>query len=493
MEGDTAIVKASPEDSATLLKLDGFVFAGAKLTIQSNDPSSALPAKAEPKEEISKEAQELQEKIRSILATRYDTNLKLLNLSALGQDATLVQMGIFDDRKSVSKLFPVLMVVCNKLFTSRQAKQDAIVSVTLTDNQLADVSNVTSLAQTFPDLKNLDLSRNKFADLKALNAWRWRFRHLENLLIVDNPIETLVPDYKQEIVRWYPNLQILNGVQVRSAEEVATTLDALKSPIPIAGPDFRDVGQVGEKFIRQFLVLYDSNRLTLLSTFYDDQSNHSISINMSAPRDPQHSAAIPPWAAYTKHSRNLLKITHLPTRLSRTCRGVQAIQSLWSTLPATRHPDLATQTDKYIIECHPIPGLADPAGQSIRGVDGLMITMHGEFEEENASVSDKALRSFSRTFILGPGPPGGLPIRVVSDLMVLRAWSPLALPSLATTLPNASANNPDSVQQPNQEAITIKLSEVTGMTLNYSTMCLAETGWDLEKAFVAFTANKVCV
>lgn len=214
---------------------------------------------------------------------------------------------------------------------------------------------------------------------------------------------------------------------------------------------------------------------------------------MSAPRDPQHSAPIHPWAAYTKHSRNLLKITHLPTRISRTCRGVQAIQSLWSVLPTTRHPDLATQADKYIIECHPIPGLVDPTGQSIRGVDGLMITMHGEFEEEIGSATDKALRSFSRTFILGPGPPGGLPIRVVSDLMVLRAWGPLALPSLSTTTitpPNASANNPDSVQQPSQEAITIKLSEVTGMTLNYSMMCLTETGWDLEKAFVAFTANK---
>jgi nuclear RNA export factor len=389
------------------------------------------------------------------------------------------------DGKTSSKLFPALMVVCDGLFDSWKAKRDAIVSVTLAGNALSNVTSVTTLAQTFPDLKNLDLSANNFTDLKGLESWRWKFRNLENLVLTGNPIETQKPDYHAEILKWYPKLLTLNGVQHRTAEHVAAAAEAANSPIPISGPDFRDVGQVGENFVRQFLPLYDSDRAALLSTFYDARSLFSLSINMTAPRDRNRSAPIPAWAAYIPHSRNLAKISHLQPRISRRYRGSQNIQPVWSGLPATRHPDLSTQADKYLIECHPLPGLADPSSQSPRGVDGLILTIHGEFEEEVKST-EKGLRSFSRTFILGPGAPGGSPIRVVSDMMVLRAHSSLAMPS--NTANTAQSSNQE---QKHQEMVTKQLVEKTGMTPDYAILCLAETGWDLEKASLAFNANKV--
>lgn len=490
MEGDSVIITVSPQDAATILKLDKFSFAGAPLTIRSCESSTGRqPNKSKEKEpEISRSAKEIQDQIRGILSTRYDPNLKLLNLSSLGKDPGLLQMGIFDERNTISKLFPVLMVVCDRIFSSREEKRDAIVSVTLADNALEDLTKVTTLAQTFPDLKNLDLSQNNLRDIRSLEPWRWKFRHLENLVMSGNPIETSYPDYKSDILRWYPNLQILNGVQVRSAEEIAAALDAVRSPIPINGPDFRDAGRIGEDFIRQFLRQYDSDRASLLANFYDSKSLFSLSINMSAPRDLQHSVPIPPWAPYTKHSRNLVKITHLPARMSRRYCGVGQIQPLWLGLPATQHPDLSTHADKYVIDCHALPGLADPTGQSVHGVDGLILSMHGEFEELPASGSEKALRSFSRTFVLGPGSPGGPPIRVVSDLLVLRAWAPLPAPSItANDLP--PSNHP--VEQQDQEAVVMQLAEKTGMTPAYAMLCLTETGWDLEKAFTAFIANKV--
>jgi nuclear RNA export factor len=276
----------------------------------------------------------------------------------------------------------------------------------------------------------------------------------------------------------------LNGVQVRTPEQVAAAAEVANSPIPISGPDFRDVAQVGENFVRQFLPLYDTDRNALLSTFYDAQSLFSLSINMTAPRDRSHSTAIPAWAAYIPHSRNLTKVKNIGPRMSRRYRGVQNIQPVWSGLPATRHSDLSAQ-DKYLVECHPLPGLADPSGQDPRGVDGLILTMHGEFEEE-VSPNEKGLRSFSRTFVIGPGVPGGSPIRVISDMMVLRAHSPLAMPSHGANPPQSS--NPE---QEHQEMATKQLVEKTGMTPNYAILCLTETGWDLEKAFVAFNTNKV--
>ncbi|APA09247.1 hypothetical protein SS1G_14226 [Sclerotinia sclerotiorum 1980 UF-70] len=487
-KGDIVVISVTPEDAATIMKLDGFAFAGSTIGVQDSEPSKM----SEPKEE-SEEARSTREKIQAVLAARYDTNLKLLNLSALGQDEQLRQMGIFQDDTLVAKLFPVLMVICNKLFTTKQAKKDAIVSITLTDNYLTDLSNVTSLASTFPDLKNLDLSRNQFDSLESLKLWRWKFRHLENLVLSGNPIETLVPDYTTEIVRWYPELQQLSGVQVRSVAQVVADLEAIKTPFPIASPSFRDVGQVAENFVKHFFGAYDKDRNTLLSNFYDTRSAFSLMVNMSAVRDRDHSMPVPPWAAYNKSNRNFVKYTHLSTRISRQSTGIEEIQQMWSDLPKTLHPEIATRPDLYLVECHPIPGLPDLSGQSAAGVDGLLIDVHGEFEEDVANFEGKALRSFSRYFILGPGGPNGPAIRVISDMLCLRAWGPLPQIAEVFVPPKVPIVAPPFNTLPTGEELNKiraeKLSAETGMNLQYSALCLEETGWDLDKAFAAFQAN----
>lgn len=494
MKGDSVFITASPEDIEQISKLNNFTFAGSNLIITPCEPTTAQRGSKEDKKVVSQTALETKEKFRAILATRYDGNLKLLNLSALAQDAGLLQMGFGTfDGKTTSKLFPALMVVADQLFKSWQEKRDAIVSVSLANNGLSDLSVVTSLAQTFPDIKNLDLSSNNFKDLKSISSWRWKFRNLETLVLSSNPLETLVPDFNVEIMKWFPKLQSLNYVQVRTPEEIAATIEAVNTPIPISGPDFRDVSQVGENFVRQFVSLYDSDRGALLSSFYDAQSVHSLAVNMHAPRSREHTTPVPSWDAYTKHSRNLTKLTYAGPRLNRRYKGAQAIQAVWSELPATRHPDLAAEANKYMIECHPLPGLADPSGQNPGGVDGLIITMHGEFEEQNTST-DKALRSFSRTFVLGPGAPGGPPIRVVSDMMALRAWTPLAMPSQPAPQPTpqpSPAAPATTAEQQHKEALAGQLMEKTGMTMQYAVLCLEQTAWELPQAFEAFQQSKV--
>ncbi|KAH8676751.1 putative mRNA export factor MEX67 [Tricladium varicosporioides] len=487
-QGGSVIITASPEDITEIQKLNNFTFAGAPLKIEAY--TSPAPTRGEKKDGgPSPSAQETKEKLKAVLASRYDVELKLLNLSALAQDAGLREMGVFDGSTTTSKIFPALMVVCGGLFKSRQEKRDAIVSVTLADNELADVTDVAALAETFPDLKNLDLSRNKISQLSNLNAWGSKMRNLSTLLLTGNPIESQLATLKDDIMKRYPFLEVLNGVQVRTAEEVAAALEIAKCPIPLAAPDFRDVGQVGENFIRQFIALYDTNRPGFAATFYDTQSIFSLSCNMNAPtkKVPGNAGKIPPWAPYVKLSRNLVRINNLPTQMSRAHRGQQAILTLWSTLPVTKHPDLETQADKYLIECHPLPGLVDPTAQSARGVDGLIVTIHGEFAEQQADSPEPGIRSFSRTFVLGPGGPGGPPIRVISDMLSLRAYGPLAQPS-NNQQTVAAVTNPE---QQRQEAITMQLVEKTGMTPNYAILCLTETQWDLEKAFVVFNANKV--
>ncbi|KAL5320739.1 hypothetical protein ACEPPN_011549 [Leptodophora sp. 'Broadleaf-Isolate-01'] len=486
--GDSVFITASPEDIATILKLNNFNFAGAILTIRALDASGKVP-------DASAKTMEVKDQLRAVLSSRYDEDSKLLNLSSLVADPGLNSMGMFNGSTNTSKIFPALMVVCNDLFKSRREKREAIVSVTLADNGLTKVDEIHVLAEMFPDIKNIDLSRNNLKDLKSLDAWRKKFRGMEHLILVGNPIEAQLAELKDEIMKRYPKLHSLNNVQVRTAEEVAITVaanEAARNPFPVLGPNFQDVGGVGANFVTQYFALYDSNRNGFLNQFYDAHSKFSLAINMTAPRSTEVSVPVQPWLEYTKHSRNLLKINHLNARMNRQYKGVQDIQTAWATLPATRHPDLHTQGDKYVIECQTVSGLPDLTGQAIHGVDGLMITIHGEFEDQAPNNTEKSLRSFSRTFVLGPGAPGGPQIRVVSDMLALRGWTPLPQP-VSSQLPPQQQQptlTPEQQVLQQQEAIATQLTEKTGMTLEYSAMCLNETGWDLEKAFVAFELNK---
>ncbi|KAL3424806.1 mRNA export factor MEX67 (TAP domain-containing protein) [Phlyctema vagabunda] len=237
-EGDSVIIFVNPEDMDRFLKLNTYTFASSALTIQACDAKqkSTQHEKKERKEVLSAAAQETQDRLRGFLSSRYDTTLKLLNLSALGRDPLLLEMGFFEGTQTMAKLFPALMVVCDRLFKSAAEKQEAIISVMLSDNDLPNVSLVTSLANTFPDLKNLDLSRNMFADLQSLEGWRYKFRKLEILMLTGNPITTLLPHYQMEILRWFPTLKELNGCPMRTQEELAAP-----HPKTLKGPKFHDL------------------------------------------------------------------------------------------------------------------------------------------------------------------------------------------------------------------------------------------------------------
>lgn len=489
MVGDSVFITASPDDMATILKLNNFNFAGAILKIRALDAAGK-------ETDASASTSEVKDQLRGVLAARYDPGLKLLNLSALVADPTLNSMGMFNGSTDTSKIFPALMIVCDEPFKTRREKREAITSVTLTGNGLTNVKEVHLLAEMFPDIKNIDLSQNNLTDLSSLDDWKKKFRHMEHLILVGNPIEAQLATLKDEIMKRFPRLHTLNNVQVRTPEEVAIKVaadEAARNPFPVLGPNFQDVGGVGANFVTQFFALYDSNRTGFLSQFYDPHSKFSLAINMTAPRSAEVSVPVQPWSEYTKHSRNLLKINHLNARMTRQYKGVQDIQAVWETLPATRHPDLHTQGDKYMIECCTVSGLPDLTGQAPHGVDGLMITIHGEFEDQAPNNAEKSLRSFTRNFVLGPGAPGGPQIRVVSDMLSLRGWAPLPHPVTPEAPQPHSTLTPEQQVLQQQEAIATQLTEKTGMTLEYSGMCLNETGWDLEKAFIAFTANKAAL
>ncbi|KAI1376319.1 NTF2-like protein [Hypoxylon crocopeplum] len=485
INGDFVYITTSKEDGEEILKLNGFSFAGTTLTI--TEATEGIPPIGQTG--ISSTALEIKEQLRSVLSSRYDVQAKLLNLSTLGEDSNLNQMGFFTGESKPEKLFRALMAVCDGLFKTPQQKRDAIISISLAGNNIDDVLQIMSLADTFPDLVNLDLSLNQFKDVKGLWKWRHRLRKLETLLLNDNPIEMMNPEYKADIIAWFPRLQNLSGIQVRTPEQVAAFEAASRpTPIPQYGADFRDINGVGEGFIREFIPMYDVDRHNLASKYYDDESTFSIAIdNVSTSQRPPNVQPTS-WAAYLKFSRNHVKITHTNTRIQRLFTGMNLIQTAWQQLPPTRHPDLATEFNKYIIDCHPIHNLADSTGQSL-GVDGIIITMHGEFEDQEPGTMKTAKRSYSRTIVLGPGSPGRNPIRVVSDMLSVRAFNPLPTVSEPVEQPVLQP-----VTQPNEELqkqqMVVELCNRTSMTPEYSKLCLDGANWNFDQALMSFNEKR---
>ncbi|GFN15533.1 nuclear mRNA export, poly(A)+RNA binding protein [Aspergillus tubingensis] len=518
VEGDALIVSIRPELLERMLQLNGFSFAGAPLTTEKYDPSTGglldqpmLSAMAQNGGTSS--AAETKAKMTTILGKRYTQQTKLLDLSKLGTDPDLLAMGIFGSTSTESKFFPALMKVWELNFDNATARREAVESVSLAHNQLANITAVTTLASTIPDLKNLDLSNNEFKDAQSLIGWRWKFRNLEFLDLSNTPFSA-DPTFKDTMLKWYPKLRFLNNVEVRTAEEIAAQK---KTPIPVQPPHFQDDSQIAENFVRAFFAGYDNDRSGILSSVYDNHTTFTLNVNTSAPRAQQTETA--PWDAYIKKSRNLLKISHLPARMSRVYTGAEKIRELWTSLPATRHPDIATHPEEWLIECYPIPGLPDISGQSSTGVGGLLIMVHGKFDEINGAKVET--RSFDRTFIIGPG--GGMGgIRVVSDLLCLRAyggheaWIPEvppavpqaappavaavpAAPAAPAALPVAIPGAPEGYGMPapgkadtqvQQEQLVLQMSSNTRMTLQYSEMALSGNGWNMEAALKNFEELK---
>ncbi|KAF6813612.1 mRNA export factor mex67 [Colletotrichum sojae] len=482
LRGEFVHVAATQEDAEEILKVNTFSFAGAKLEVTDSEGSVAKA------NEASAAAQETKQKLTNIMSLRYDVDNKLLRLNAMNQDPGLIEMGILESKDRAEKLFKVMMRICDDLFKTAQAKIDAIHSISLADNGIDTISRVEELAETFPDLKNLDLSGNQIDSMAGLSRWKGKLRKLETLYFTGNPLQLADPKVMAELFRFFPKLLNVNGEQF-SPEQIKQIKEAGRpKPIPQRGPDFRDANAVGETFLLDFFVGFDTDRTALLAKYYDDNSQFSLAVDTHSIRGENLPQPLP-WSSYIKQSRNLQKITTPAARAIRLHTGREKIWNIWNDLPQSKHPDIKTETGKYILDCHLLPGLGDPSRQTRGGVDGLIITAHGQFEECD-KAGKMGLRSFSRTFVLGPGRPGNNPIRVVSDMLSLRAFSPV--PDVNIIIEDAApiAPVPD---EPQRLAMVAELSKQTNMTPQYSEMCLTDVAWDFDRALLVFHEKKAAL
>ncbi|KAM7209276.1 hypothetical protein V8F20_000326 [Naviculisporaceae sp. PSN 640] len=506
MDGDCVWINVSKDDAPAVLHLNGYSYAGATLAITETEdrvPSTDGAANSTETVKRSKEAAEIRSKLESVLASRLHQKEAVLDLSALGADPMLSQMGIFQSESTAMKAFAALLVVLSQTYKNPRDKEESVQSVSVANNQIDDVSVIYQLALELPGLKRLNLENNKLDSISKLSKWKGQFRYLEELYLGGNEVVNQ-ENFVAEMLSWFPYLRNLNGAQVRAPQQIEQYLKSrCGTPLDAATMiNVRGAPQLTESFVLDLIAGYDGDRAAFAERYYDEESEFSLT-TPSAPR-PSHA-----WTVYAKHSRNLEKAhrTNRPAITRRLHVGAKNIADFWKHLPPTQH--YAPQSGRWIIDSHLLPNVYDPNFPGGPGAPGMILTVSSEFEEADVSQNLFGTRGFSRTFILGPrkvgaavpaGPAPPPEFRVISDQLALHSWkprdppapavAPIVAPVMAPALSPADSAALAGLR-PEQVELVMKLSQQTGMTLEYSLLCLSGApNWNYDAAIAAFAEQK---
>lgn len=468
--------------------------------------------------------------LKAFLVRRYDPQARMLNLGSLHADQELVQRGLFSSISTQHKMFPALMKLAS------QDPQFDVRSINLADNNLRDVTGVASLAQSFPKLENLCLANNKITNTRSMETWKHKFKDLRELLMANNPV-TQNSNYRQEMLRLFPKLVILDNVIVRDAQKLA---QIYRLPFDLKQFFFESeqLGSSSTDFVANFLQFWDGDRTQLLP-LYTPQSQFSVSIDSTVPNSTVPEAdQTPSFGYYLPISRNITRVSSEKSIKTRLALGPEAINEKFRSLPRTKHL-LQERPMDYAIECISFPQ-----------VNGFMVTLHGYFEEvakpdlDTATISASgggsfkknrrgansnyasnnknrlSKKSFDRTWVIVPM---NNTLVVASDLLVIRAfaanpWSQpcpspvtpgIPMPSasiadipklqqavpvpspMATTLPQ-TLQLPPEVQanlNPLQLDLLGKLHLQTKLNAEYTYMLAEQSGWNYDTAMKNFQSS----
>lgn len=454
------------------------------------------------------------ETITAFLRRRYDPQAKLLNISAVSLDPQLAAQGFFALLLTTSKFFPALMKIGADLKLDVQ-------SVDLLLNNLTDLAPVLTLAQLFPRLQNLALLHNLLARIKAFDVWRNKLNYVRELVLLDNPITTAVAlphdaaVVQLEIMKIFPRLVVLNGEVVRDEGKLQQHLTLpFASPVPIFVENDA-IQQVLTAFVANYLKLWDEGRAGLMG-LYQPESQFLLQVDSLHPHTLDAAPAAPstlhgrygdplPFAYYLLQSRNLTKVSTAKLRMAKLATGPEQIYKQFETLPQTRH-HLVTLPHLYSMESYSYPQLG-----------GILVTLHGSFEEtappqvdtsNNTNTTSRGRNSgsrnarkpplgrklFDRTFVIVPA--NGSMI-VASDMLLVRlyaepdAWAPAETPTPAAAAaaapaapdlpPDVRANLTDVQQQ-----LLLRVLFETKLNLQYSLMLCEQSQWDYQNCIANF-------
>ncbi|KAJ3034444.1 nuclear mRNA export, poly(A)+RNA binding protein [Rhizophlyctis rosea] len=533
---------------SALLKLSGIRYAGNKLiiTAASGSGPSSRPNSG-PQQMVPGGIIPM---LSTLISSRYDPNMKFLNLENVINDPVVTQSGVrLFEEGGRQQTGPVICKLISELCPG-------VETITFASNSMRSLSHLSTLPQRLPGLVNLSLASNQlqtFRDIEPLNGRE--LSNLKELVLVGNPFRERALSksggdikYKSDVKTLFPSIQTLDMEPVLEEVQFGVDTMAVDFGLKVRGGfvDSDVTASTVQDFLQKYFHLFDNNRAALAS-FYEDTAMFSLSVN---PTRPVNSTAKTDKAfdAWWPLNRNLSRVKEPVKRVSTMKVGGQNIVHALSSLPATQHPvNDPPEHRKFNV---------DAFQSSVGGSTLLYINVQGSFVE----TPIRWTRSFSRAFVIIPSQPGsraqsaGLPYAIINDELVVRsfgtnrAWAgkgvepgfvavlgvggaqngmsggsgaqltgtgaagqpigsalanALGPPIQAPSPQPAAATGPLAPQLPDmttlaamqaqnglsneQQNQVIEFARHTGLNYQFSLQCLRETGWNGAAALDAFT------
>uniref|UniRef100_A0A8C4R1V9 Nuclear RNA export factor 1 n=1 Tax=Eptatretus burgeri TaxID=7764 RepID=A0A8C4R1V9_EPTBU len=338
----------------------------------------------------------------------------------------------------------------------------SIQALNLSNNRLFQLNDLAELVKQAPGLKQLNLSKNELKSERELEKIK-DFR-LEELWLQENPMcENFHAHnlYVSAVRQRFPRLIRLDGLELPPP----ITFDV---PSPTMLPAVKDgyfpneeIRALIQRFIQQYISVYDSGDRQGLLNAYHENSCCSISIPNSA-QNPVKSNL----AEYVKDSRNIKKLKDPVMRQKLLKHSRLCIVAFLNELPNTLH-----DPNSFLVDVHThMPTM-------------LSFTLNGVFKETEGKYQG-SIRAFSRVFITVPAENGGLCI--VNDKLFVRMASGEEIRRAFVTPAPTPSSSPVPTLLPPQQDMLHSFSLQSGMNLEWSQKCLQDNDWDFIKAAQVF-------
>ncbi|XP_017029008.1 nuclear RNA export factor 1 [Drosophila kikkawai] len=315
----------------------------------------------------------LKEKMKLVMAKRYNIQTKALDLSRFHTDPDLKH--IFCPLFRSNVMSTAMDIICENI--------PDLEAINLNDNCMSSMEAFKGVEKRIPNLKILYLGDNKIPSLAHLVVFR-NLNILE-LVLKNNPFRSRYKDhhhYISETRRKFPKLLKLDG-ETLGPQVDFDLVDSGRMPEPKASFLCDNAGaEVVRQFLDQYFLIFDSdNRQALLDAYHE---NSMLSITM--PSASQAGRLNNFW----KFNRNLRRVVNNDRDDHRTRQlkyGRLACVSTLDEWPRTQHERRTFTVDLTIYN----------ASMMVFTVTGLFKELSRETNNTNYD-----LRHFARTFVVVP-------------------------------------------------------------------------------------------
>jgi nuclear RNA export factor len=272
-----------------------------------------------------------------VLSRRYDINNKVLNLTNICAEPEFQGWGLGQSLYDNPRFIKVLCAMCEDAFKTPEERAAGISGIQLAGNSLGSLNIVKPFVWTFPDLLNLDLSNNNISKVDQLAPIR-KYSKLQHIILTGNPIEQHNPDFRNTLIRWFPQLKIIDSSSISEAEAAAAKGSTKDMPLKVAPGLYHDTSGIGENSLKEFFMGFNTDRPQAANFFYDETSQFSLAVNTNSLREPGADTTTQrgEWSDWIRSSRNLLKLDFVHARKIRLHKGMSHTTRLRNLLTCDR-------------------------------------------------------------------------------------------------------------------------------------------------------------